>query len=58
LVEKLGQFGAAEDGTDIQSWLNMATFDVAGSLGFGTSFDALQNGNSNPNMPGQIMSEN
>jgi cytochrome P450 len=58
LVEKLGQFGAAERGTNLQSWLNMATFDVAGSLGFGKSFDALKDGTSDLQMLGQILTEN
>jgi cytochrome P450 len=57
LVKKLGQFGAAEDGTNLQSWLNMATFDIAGSLGFGKSFDALQNGTSNKHIPGKPLTD-
>jgi cytochrome P450 len=48
LVEKLGEFGAAENGTNLQRWLNMATFDIVGSLSFGKSFDALQNGRAGP----------
>jgi hypothetical protein len=44
LVAKLGEYGGAKDGTDLQRWLNMATFDITGSLSFGKSFDALQNG--------------
>jgi hypothetical protein len=48
LVKKLGEFGAAENGTNLQRWLNMATFDIVGSLSFGKSFDALQNGRAGP----------
>ncbi|KAH7405674.1 cytochrome P450 [Phaeosphaeria sp. MPI-PUGE-AT-0046c] len=48
LVEQLGRFGAAKDGTDLQRWLNMAAFDITGSLSFGKSFDALHNGGSHP----------
>jgi hypothetical protein len=48
LVEKLGEFGAAENGTNLQRWLNMGTFDIVGSLSFGKSFDALQNGRAGP----------
>jgi hypothetical protein len=44
LVQKLEEYGGAKDGTDLQRWLNMATFDIVGSLSFGKSFDALQNG--------------
>jgi cytochrome P450 len=44
LVQKLGEYGGTKDGTDLQRWLNMATFDITGSLSFGKSFDALQNG--------------
>jgi hypothetical protein len=36
----------------------MATFDVAGSLGFGKSFDALQDGTSDLQMLGKILTEN
>ncbi|KAH5479181.1 hypothetical protein HBI52_224610 [Parastagonospora nodorum] len=48
LVEKLGEAGLAKDGTDLQRWLNMATFDITGSLSFGRSFDALQNDGRHP----------
>lgn len=43
-VEKLGQHGKKEQGTDLQRWLNMTTFDITGSLSFGKSFGAVQNG--------------
>lgn len=44
LIQKLGDYGDSENGTDLQRWLNMATFDLTGSLAFGETFGALQNG--------------
>lgn len=44
LVKQIGISGEGEQGTDLERWLNMATFDITGSLAFGQSFDALKNG--------------
>ncbi|KAF2661029.1 cytochrome P450 [Lophiostoma macrostomum CBS 122681] len=49
-IVKLGDYGKSENGTDLHRWLNMMAFDLTGSLAFGESFDALQNGGAHPSV--------
>ncbi|KAF2740901.1 cytochrome P450, partial [Polyplosphaeria fusca] len=44
LIEKLEEHGDSKEGVNLQRWLNMAAFDLVGSLAFGKSFETLQNG--------------
>nr|POE75176.1 cytochrome p450 monooxygenase hmp1 [Quercus suber]POE94744.1 cytochrome p450 monooxygenase hmp1 [Quercus suber] len=43
-VEKVGEAGQVEGGTDIVMWLNLTTFDIIGSLAFGQDFGGVSSG--------------
>ena len=44
-IKRLGMNASGETGADIVFWFNLTTFDIIGSLAFGTSFGGLTSGN-------------
>ena len=44
-IKRLGMNASGETGADIVFWLNLATFDIIGSLAFGTLFGGFTSGN-------------
>jgi cytochrome P450 len=47
LVRKLGEINP-DTSIDLVDWMNFTTFDIAGDLCFGESFDCLRNGKAHP----------
>lgn len=43
-IEKLGEAGKADSGTDMTMWFNLITFDIIGSLAFGQDFGGVKTG--------------
>ena len=43
-IKRLGMNASGETGADIVFWFNLTTFDIIGSLAFGTSFGGLTSG--------------
>ena len=44
LMDRLGEAGQGDLGTDIVMWFNLATFDIIGSLAFGKDFGGVTSG--------------
>ncbi|KAL4806041.1 cytochrome P450 [Aspergillus unguis] len=43
-ISQIAKFGGAAEGIDVDQWFNWLTFDIIGSLAFGESFHAVDQG--------------